>query len=102
MKINPYQILRRPIITEKSVDIKARSQTLCFQVDPRATKVEIKEAVEDVYKELQGKIASVHTARFRGKVRRRGTRFGEKPDWKKAYVKVKPGARLPEYVEASR
>jgi large subunit ribosomal protein L23 len=97
MKRSPYRILRRPIITEKTVDARERRRTLCFQVDPGATKVEIREAVEEVFKELQGKIESVHTARFHGKVRRRGLRTGQRPDWKKAYVKVKAGTQLPEY-----
>lgn len=99
MTRNPYQILRRPIVTEKSMDAKERARTLCFRVDPRATKIEIKEAVEEVFKDLHGKIESVHTATLLGKVRRRGARFGKRPDWKKAYVKVKAGAKLPEYVE---
>ncbi len=101
MKRNPYQILRQPIVTEKSVDVKERARTLCFRVDPHATKVEIREAVEEAFKDLQGKIESVHTANFPGKVRRRGTRSGKRPDWKKAYVKVKAGTKLPEYVETA-
>lgn len=97
MKKSPYQIVRRPLITEKSVDVRERHRTLCFQVSPGATKIEIREAVEEIFKELRGKIEAVHTANFHGKVRRRGTRSGRRPDWKKAYVKVKAGTQLPEY-----
>ena len=93
---SPYEILRKPIVTEKSLDVKERHRTLCFQVDPEATKIEIKEAVQAVFKV---KVASVHTSGYLGKMRRRGRTFGFRPDWKKAYVKLKPGEKVPEYVE---
>jgi large subunit ribosomal protein L23 len=93
---NPYQILKRPVITEKSVDAKERNRTLCFQVDPHATKVEIREAVQTVFKV---KVDSVRTAVFHGKTRRRGRTSGTRPDWKKAYVKLKAGEKIPEYAE---
>ena len=93
---SPYQILRKPIVTEKSVDVKERHRTLCFQVDPDATKTEIKEAVQTAFKV---KVASVHTSGYVGKMRRRGRTFGYRPDWKKAYVKLKAGEKVPEYVE---
>jgi large subunit ribosomal protein L23 len=95
---NPYQILQKPIVTEKSMDVKERNRTLCFQVDLHATKTEIKEAVQTVFKV---KVDSVHTSLFRGKLRRRGRTFGRRPDWKKAYVKLKAGEKVPEYVESA-
>ncbi len=52
-----------------------------------------------MFVELRDKIESVHTASFRGKVRRRGWTSGRRPDWKKAYVKLKEGTRVPEYAE---
>jgi large subunit ribosomal protein L23 len=94
---NPYQILQKPIVTEKSLDVKERHRTLCFRVSPEATKVEIKEAVQTAFKV---KVASVHTSAFAGKMRRRGRTFGYRPDWKKAYVKLKAGEKVPEYVES--
>ncbi len=94
---SPYQILRKPIVTEKSLDVKERHGTLCFQVDPKATKVEIKEAVQAAFKV---KVASVHTSAYAGKLRRRGRTFGYRPDWKKAFVKLKAGEKVPEYVES--
>jgi len=94
---NPYQILQKPIVTEKSLDVKERHATLCFRVDPKASKVEIKEAVQALFKV---KVASVHTAVYVGKMRRRGRTFGFRPDWKKAYVKLKAGEKVPEYVES--
>ncbi len=96
MTKTPYQILLRPILTEKSVDVKERARTLSFRVDAHTTKTEIKQAVEAAFKV---KVESVHTASFFGKVRRRGRTEGHRPDWKKAYVKVKAGEKMPEYLE---
>ncbi len=96
MNRNPYQILEMPIVTEKSVDIKERNRTLCFRVHSDATKTEIKQAVQTAFKV---KVASVRTATFAGKMRRRGRTFGFRSDWKKAYVKLKAGEKVPEYVE---
>jgi len=92
-------VLHKPIITEKSVGLKDASRTLCFQVDPDSNKREIMEAVEEMFVELRDKIESVHTASFHGKLRRRGWTSGRRPDWKKAYVKLKKGTRVPEYAE---
>jgi len=94
---SPYQILQKPIVTEKSLDVKERHRTLCFQVLPEATKIEIREAVQALFKV---KVASVHTSGYVGKMRRRGRTFGYRPDWKKAYVKLKAGEKVPEYVES--
>jgi len=94
---SPYLILRKPIVTEKSLDIKERHRTLCFQVAPEASKLEIKDAVQTLFKV---KVASVHTSGYAGKMRRRGRTFGFRPDWKKAYVKLKAGEKVPEYVES--
>jgi large subunit ribosomal protein L23 len=96
MKKSPYQILEKPIVTEKSMDVKEHSRTLCFRVHPGATKVEIREAVQTVFKV---KVASVHTSNYAGKLRRRGRTFGFRPDWKKAYVKLQAGEKIPEYVD---
>ena len=86
MTKSPFQILRKPIITEKGLNLKERVRTLCFHVDPRATKAEIKRAVQVIFKV---KVESVHTANFAGKLRRRGRTSGYRSDWKKAYVKLK-------------
>jgi large subunit ribosomal protein L23 len=94
MTKSPYQILQKPVITEKSVDVRERNRTLCFKVDAHATKVEIKEAVQKVFKV---KVDSVHTALFAGKMRRRGRTFGYRSDWKKAYVKLRAGEKVPDY-----
>jgi large subunit ribosomal protein L23 len=95
MTKNPYQVLQKPIITEKGLDVKERG-TMVFRVSPHANKVEIKKAVEAIFKV---KVESVHTAVFQGTTRRRGRTFGVRPDWKKAYIKLKAGQKMPEYVE---
>jgi len=96
MTKNPYQILQKPIVTEKSEAVKERNKMLCFRVAPHATKTEIREAVQTVFKV---KVESVHTSLYPGKMRRRGQKFGFRPEWKKAYVKLKAGEKVPEYVE---
>jgi len=96
MTMTPYEILQKPIVTEKSLDAKERHRTLCFRVHADASKVQIKEAVQLAFKV---KVASVHTSSYLGKMRRRGKTFGFRPDWKKAYVKLKAGEKVPEYVE---
>ncbi len=96
MTKSPYQILQKPIITEKALDAKERARTLCFQVNPHSTKTEIKQAVQTLFKV---KVESVRTAFFLGKMRRRGRSSGFGPDWKKAYVKLKAGEKVPEVIE---
>jgi len=96
MNRSPYQILRKPIVTEKSLAAKENSRMLCFKVDPHATKTEIKEAVQIVFKV---KVQSVHTSIFAGKMRRRGRTMGHRPEWKKAYVKLRSGEKVPEYTD---
>ncbi len=91
-----YQIIHRPIITEKGLGVKETQQTLVFEVAPQATKTEIKEAVQAIFKV---KVDSVRTATFAGKERRRGKFAGYRPDWKKAYVRLKAGEKMPEYAE---
>lgn len=91
-----YQIIRRPVITEKGLGVKEAQSTLVFEVAMRATKTEVKEAVQQIFKV---KVASVRTATFVGKERRRGRFAGFRPDWKKAYVRLKTGQKMPEYVQ---
>jgi len=91
-----YQIIRRPVITEKGLGAKETEGTLVFEVAADATKTEIKEAVQKAFKV---KVDNVRTATFQGKERRRGKFSGYRPDWKKAYVRLKAGEKLPEYAE---
>ncbi len=94
---SPYTIIRRPIITEKGMTVKEQQRTVVFEVDPKATKMEIKEAVQKIFKV---KVARVRTANFAGKLRRRGRFEGYRRDWKKAYVQLAPGEKMIEYTEA--
>ena len=91
-----YQIIRRPVITEKGLAIKENQNTLVFQVTSKASKTEIKEAVQTIFKV---KVASVRTANYPGKERRRGKFAGYRPDWKKAFVRLKTGEKMPEYAQ---
>lgn len=91
-----WDILRRPIITEKGLDQKDKRRTVCFQVHPQANKTEIKQAVQKIFKV---KVDSVQTANFVGKERRRGRFTGYRPDWKKAYVRLKAGEKMIEFAE---
>lgn len=91
-----FEVIKRPIITEKGLGMKEKLRTLVFEVDPGASKVEIREAVQAVFKV---KVASVRTAQLHGKERRRGRIVGRRPDWTKAYVTLRAGEKMPEYVE---
>ncbi|MGC9159297.1 MAG: 50S ribosomal protein L23 [Terracidiphilus sp.] len=91
----PYTVIRRPLITEKGLSVKETEGTLVFDVAPGATKTEVKQAVEMLFKV---KVAAVRTSNVLGKERRRGKFTGFRPDWKKAYVRLKPGEKMPEYV----
>ncbi len=94
--MSPYDVLRGPVITEKSETIRALEQTLCFRVNPKATKTDIKNAVHKVF---GVDVAGVRTASYKGKLKRRGRYFGYRPDWKKAYVKLKDGQKMVEYAQ---
>ncbi|MGO9262966.1 MAG: 50S ribosomal protein L23 [Bryobacteraceae bacterium] len=94
--MNVYEVIRRPLVTEKGIDKKDKERTLCFEVTPEANKTQVKAAVEKLFKV---KVDEVRTATFDGKMRRRGRFSGYRPDWKKAYVKLKKGQKVPEFAE---
>lgn len=96
MSMQPYEIIHRPIITEKGLGVKETQLTAVFEVAREATKTQIKEAVQ---KAFNVKVAEVRTAIYHGKTRRRGRSEGQRPDWKKAYVKLAPGEKMMEYAE---
>ena len=87
-------ILKLPVITEKSTHAKDSLRTLTFKVARSANKHDIKEAVE---KTFNVKVESVRTALFHGKIRRQGRFTGRRPDWKKAYVTLKEGEKMIEF-----
>jgi large subunit ribosomal protein L23 len=90
------EVIRRPIVTEKGVIKKDAERTLCFEVHVDANKTQIRQAVQTLFKV---KVADVRTTTTAGKLRRRGRFAGFRSDWKKAYVKLKPGEKMPEYAE---
>jgi large subunit ribosomal protein L23 len=94
--MNVYEVIRRPLVTEKGVDEKDNHRTLCFEVAPDANKTQVKAAVEKLFKI---KVEEVRTAGLVGKMRRRGRFVGYRPDWKKAYVKLKKGEKVPDFAE---
>jgi len=96
MGTNVYQVIRRPIITEKGLGVKETQHTVVFEVATDATKTQIKEAVQRIFKV---KVSDVRTAIFHGKFRRRGKSEGHRKDWKKAYVKLAPNEKMIEYAE---
>ena len=94
---DPYKIVIRPVITEKSTLLKEKNREVCFEVDPRANKSEIKKAAEQLFKI---KVERVRIQNKRGKKRKVGRSEGKKKDWKKAYIKLKEGEKMIEYFEA--
>ncbi len=90
-------VLLLPVITEKSTHVKQYLRTVAFNVLRDANKIEIKDAVEKIFKV---KVQSVRTAIFHGKKRRQGRYAGRRADWKKAYVTLKPGEKMIEFSEA--
>lgn len=92
-----YNVLRRPVITEKGMGVKEIENTLVFEVQLHATKTEVKLAVETLFKV---KVVGVRTSVVEGKERRRGKFTGYRPDWKKAYVRLQQGEKMPEYLDS--
>lgn len=91
-------VLKLPVITEKSTRVKENLRTIAFKVLRDANKIEIKDAVEKIFKV---KVQSVRTANFHGKKRRQGRYTGRRPDWKKAYVTLKQGEKMIEFSETA-
>jgi large subunit ribosomal protein L23 len=93
---NLYDVIRRPLITEKTTLLKETQHALCFEVHKDATKPEIKRAVETLF---SVKVRTVRVSNVHGKVKRQGRFAGKRPDWKKAYVVLKPGEKMIEFFE---
>jgi len=85
---NPYQIVRRPLLTEKSDHLREKENQYCFEVNRRANKLEIKQAVEELF---QVKVKKVRVQNVQGKVKRMGRYEGKRADWKKAFVTLYEG-----------
>ncbi len=94
--MNANQIIRRPLVTEKSTQIREISNVIAFEVDPKANKIQVKAAVEELFKV---KVAEVRLFNVRGKVKRMGRFVGKRRDWRKAYVRLKAGEKAPDFIE---
>ena len=96
--IKQTDIIRRPLITEKTSILREDGKTIVFEVAPGANKVQIKRAIEQL---LGSKVASVRTSIAHGKIKRQGRFAGRRSDWKKAYVTLREGQKLPEFLEGA-
>ena len=91
-------VIRRPLITEKTTLLREDGRTLVFQVAKDANKIDIKRAVESL---LGSKVADVRTSLAHGKVKRQGRFVGRRSDWKKAYVTLREGEKLPDFLQGA-
>lgn len=92
------EVIRRALVTEKTSIQREDTGTIVLEVAMQATKVEIKQAVERL---LGSKVASVRTSINHGKIKRQGRFSGQRPDWKKAYVRLRDGESVPEFLEGA-
>ena len=91
-------VIRRPLITEKTTVIREDGKTLVFQVAMDANKIDIKRAVETLF---GSKVRSVRTSLAHGKFKRQGRYIGRRSDWKKAYVRLREGEKLPDFLQGA-
>jgi large subunit ribosomal protein L23 len=92
------EVIRRPLITEKTTGMRDEGRTLVFEVARDANKIDVRRAVEKL---LGSKVAEVRTAIAHGKTKRQGRWVGRRPDWKKAYVRLRAGEKLPDFLEGA-
>jgi large subunit ribosomal protein L23 len=91
-------VIRRPLVTEKTTILREDGLTLVLQVAAHANKIQIRRAVETLF---GSKVADVRTTTMRGKIKRQGRFAGRRPDWKKAYVRLREGEKMPEFIEGA-
>ena len=96
MNLDAYKIIRRPLITEKTTMQREIGNVIAFEVDSRANKIEVRRAVETLF---GVKVAEVRLFNVRGKMKRLGRNVGRRPNWRKAYVRLKDGEKAPEFFE---
>lgn len=89
-----HQLIRGPIITEKTHSMREANNKLTLRVDVKANKIEIRKAIEDLFKV---KVLAVNTIRMMGKKKRMGKSEGTRPNWKKAIVTLAPGEKIAGY-----
>ncbi len=98
MNIKLTDIIRRPLITEKTSILREDGRTVVFEVARDANKVQIRTAIEKL---LGAKVEDVRTSIVHGKIKRQGRYSGRRPDWKKAYVTLREGQKMPEFLEGA-
>ena len=91
-------VIRRPLVTEKTTILREDGRTLVLEVAAAANKIQIRRAVEALF---GSKVADVRTTTVLGKIKRQGRFAGRRPDWKKAYVRLRDGEKLPEFIEGA-
>jgi large subunit ribosomal protein L23 len=91
-------VIRRPLITEKTSVAREAGNTIVFEVAKAATKIDIKHAVEKLF---GAKVATVRTSITHGKVKRQGRFEGQRSDWKKAWVRLRDGEKVPDFLEGA-
>ncbi|HEY2322111.1 MAG TPA: 50S ribosomal protein L23 [Thermoanaerobaculia bacterium] len=94
--MNANEIIRRPLVTEKSTILREAGNVIAFEVSPKANKIQVKLAVEELFKV---KVEEVRLFNVRGKVKRMGRYEGKRRDWRKAYVRLKAGEKAPDFIE---
>jgi large subunit ribosomal protein L23 len=94
--MNANQIIRRPLVTEKSTVLRESSNVIAFEVAPTANKIQVKDAVEKLF---NVKVEEVRLFNVRGKMKRMGRFEGKRRDWRKAYVRLKAGEKAPDFIE---
>jgi large subunit ribosomal protein L23 len=92
------EVIRRPLITEKTTVLREDGRTIVFEVARDANKIDIRRAVEQL---LGSKVEQVRTSLAHGKMKRQGRFFGRRADWKKAYVTLREGEKLPEFLQGA-
>jgi large subunit ribosomal protein L23 len=91
-------VIRRPLVTEKTTIAREAGPVIVFEVACEATKIDIKRAVQQLF---GAKVASVRTQIGHGKIKRQGRFAGQRPDRKKAWVRLKEGEKIPEFMEGA-
>lgn len=86
-----YDVIKKPLITEKTTAEKDARNVVVFVVNKDANKIEIKDSVEKLFKVS---VSAVKTANVAGKVKRAGKNIGKRPNWKKAYVSLEAGSNI--------
>jgi large subunit ribosomal protein L23 len=94
--MNANQIIRRPLVTEKSTLLREGANVIAFEVDPKANSIQVKSAVEELFKV---RVLDVRLFNVRGKIKRMGRYEGKRRDWRKAYVRLHKDDKAPDFIE---